>query len=291
MWSPHRFGPCVRVLGPWTGPDVAAYLPRIGAPARFRQPTDLGGSMRRRFVTAVVGALIGLVAVSGCSDISAQLSGEQVSDPMQAEEVVTPLLETVSWGEVDGMLSVVVRNPRERTLRHATAVFVARDSAGVTVGSSTSSAKKGTCCTVYDLQPDASYGFYFDVGVDAGNVAEVEVTYRDVAWRAGASAPVPAMRGAPVALTANALGAVVLADVTTPESPVPQAVAQAFLNGPDGDFIAVVSGRWACFEAGVPRRIKMQLYHPLPAGTTVESVVAYPVGEDASHPAPDCTAP
>jgi hypothetical protein len=246
--------------------------------------------MRRRFVMAIAGVLVGLVALSGCSDIAAQLSGEQVTDPELSEDLVSPLLETVSWGEVDGMLSVVVRNPGDRTLRHATAVFVARDADGVTVGSSTSSAKKGTCCTVYDLQPDAEYGFYFDVGVDAGQVAEVEVNYRDVAWRTGKTDPVPAMRGAPVALTANTLGAVVVADVTTPASPVRQAIAQAFLDGPDGEFIAVVSGRWTCFAPGVPRRIQMQLYHPLPAGTTVDSVVAYPVGEDVAHPEPDCRA-
>ncbi|WP_193612675.1 hypothetical protein [Nocardioides lijunqiniae] len=246
--------------------------------------------MRSRFVMTVVGGLVGLLTLSGCSDISAQLSGEQVTDPELSAKLVSPLLETVSWGEVDGMLSVVVRNPGERTLRHATAEFVARDADGATVGSSTSSEKKGTCCTVYDLQPDQEYGFYFDVGVDAGQVAEVDVAYRDVAWRTGQTAPVPAMRGAPVTMTSNTLGAVVVADVTSPASPVGQAVVQAFLDGPDGDFIAVVSGRWTCFKAGTPRRIQMQLYHPLPAGTTVESMVAYPVGEDAEHPAPDCAA-
>lgn len=246
--------------------------------------------MRRRFAMT----LVCLVALTGCSDISAQLSGESEEPDGPAGTAGTaaeaaPALETVSWGVVDGMLSVLVRNPSDRTLRHATGALTARDAEGNAVGSSAASAKDGTCCTVADLPPGASYGFYFDVGVDAEQVAEVEVRYREVAWRPGTATPVPAPRVVPTQLTANSLGAVVVAEVAAAQA-VPQAVAQAFLNGPDGEFLAVVSGRWSCFAAGTTRPIQMQLFHPLPAGTTVTSVVAYPLAEDARRPAPSCPA-
>ena len=246
----------------------------------------------RRIAMMLAAALTCLAALTGCSDISAQLSGSQSSDPLEGGETrpAAPL-ETESWGTVDGMLSVVVSNPAKRTLRYAVATITARDAGGVALGTSSTGAPDGTCCAVADLPPSATYGFYFDLGPDADRVAEVEMTYRDVAWGAPEeSEATSTMEATAVGLSAGALGAVVIADVSTPGPAVTQAVAQAFLTGPDGEFLAVVSGRWTCFPAGGTRRIEMQLFHPVPEGTQVDAVVAYPTTDAPRNPAPSCPA-
>ena len=244
----------------------------------------------RRVVTMLAAALACFAVLTGCSDISAQLSGSQSSEPLESGETrpAAPL-ETDSWGTVDGMLSVVVKNPAKRTLRYAVATIVARDANGTALGTSSTGAPNGTCCAVADLPPGASYGFYFDLGAEADQVAEVEMAYRDVAWGAPEDAETaPPMEATPVGLSAGALGAVVIADVSAPGAAVTQAVAQAYLVGPDGQFLAVVSGRWTCFPAGGSRRIEMQLFHPVPEGTVVDSVVAYPLTDAPRYPAPSC---
>jgi hypothetical protein len=244
--------------------------------------------MRRRFAMTLACSLGGLLALTGCSDLAAQLSDARSSEPVGGHAEPPPPLATESWGTADGLLSVIVRNPTERTLRSATAVITALDAEGEAIGMSRATAL--ACCAVSDLAPGRTYGLYFDVGTDAGTVSDVKVSYRDVAWYTRRAAPMPPpVTVTPVRLTAGPLGAVVVADVATPGTAVAQAVVQAHLVGPDGAFLVVVSGRWTCFAAGGRRRIEMQLFHPVPPGTVVESIVVHPVA--TPRPAPVCPAP
>ncbi|MCD4526280.1 hypothetical protein [Nocardioides sp. cx-173] len=244
--------------------------------------------MHRRFAMLLVASLGGLLVLTGCSDLSAQLSGEQSSEPVNEAAAPPPPLVTESWGTVDGLLSVLVRNPSRRTLRYAAATVTARDASGVSVASSRGEAEPRDCCVVTDLPPGATFGLYVDVGTDVESVQDVEVAFRDVAWRAPSPTKPPPMEATAIRLAAGASGAVVLADVATPGGAVDEAVLQAHLVDAHGEFLAVVSGRWACFAAGGSRRIEMQLFHPVPPGTEVASVLAYPVLSPA-RPAPGCT--
>ncbi|MCW2794370.1 MAG: hypothetical protein JWO76_3468, partial [Nocardioides sp.] len=227
-------------------------------------------SARRTGVAAGVAVLLML---TGCSQISAQMQGAQVTgvDPGVAD--AGPVLVTQQWGVVDGMLSVVVTNATDRTLRFANATITARDAHNVLVASS-SSTTDGSCCRVVDLPAGQQYGFYFDAGSSAAVISAVDVVYRDVAWAPSTRDEGPTFKAVATGMDENSVGAVVVADVTTRGGSTPQAVAQAFLTDADGDFLAVVSGRWDCFTEG-DREIRMQLFHPVPAGTTVESVVVH----------------
>jgi hypothetical protein len=245
----------------------------------------------RRIAMTVAAALTCFAALTGCSDISAQLSGSQSSDPLEGDDTQpAPPLETVNWGTVDGLLSVVVSNPADRTLRYAIATIVALGADGQELGTFTDTALNAGCCTVADLPPGGAYGFYAEVGPDIAEVADVEMTYRDIAWGATQVPTNAALTVQPVGVNAGDLGAVVVADVSTPGPAVADAVVQAYLIGPDGEFLAVVSGRWGCFAAGETRRVWMQLFHPVPEGTQVHSMVAHPRLEAPKSSAPSCPA-
>ncbi len=232
--------------------------------------------------------MVGLT-LSGCSLFSTHV--ETAPDPAATEidHVGGPILVTRQWGVVDGMLSVVVSNTSTRTLKYADAVITARDDQNVLVTSTSDSPREAGCCEVIDLPPGTEFGFYFDVGAAGASIARVDVVYRAVAW---ASASASAGKGAGQSAKAlqildNSKGAVVLAEVTSRNGVVPQARAQAFLSDANGDFLAVVSGRWSCFVPG-KRKIRMQLFHRVPAGTQVDSVVIHPLRNDPSWPKPTC---
>ena len=234
-------------------------------------------------------AVATVVALSGCSQISAQLQDEREPGPLTSSAKDSPVLVTQQWGVVDGMLSVLVTNTTTRTLHYAQADITARSDANVLVGTSRTSTD-GRCCAVIDLPPGQKFGFYFDVGADGSTISEVDVVYRDVTWAAAEdTTPDTTFTATPTGVEANSVGAVVLADVRTKGSPAAQATAQAFLNDANGDFLAVVSGRWDCFSKGL-RQIRMQFFHALPPGAVVDSVVVHPVSEDPARPDPQCPA-
>ncbi|MBB6629312.1 hypothetical protein H5V45_18440 [Nocardioides sp. KIGAM211] len=238
----------------------------------------------------LMGVLAATVMLSGCSQISAQMSGEQASTATESSSFdpdAGPILVTQQWGVVDGMLSVVVRNTSQRTLRFANAVITARDEQDVIVASS-AVVTDGTCCDVVDLPAGEKFGFYFDVGSSADAIAKLDVAYQDVAWATASGKPDATFTAKPTGIDKNSVGAVVVADVVTTGARTPQVSAQAFLNDKDGKFIAVVSGRWDCFVPGT-RQIRMQLFHPVPPGTVVEAIRVHPVEHDPARPSPDCS--
>ncbi|MDN4174394.1 hypothetical protein QWY28_15630 [Nocardioides sp. SOB77] len=236
------------------------------------------GDLRRTLLPVAAGALA--LSLSGCSTISDQLAGSEV-DPTATSAAASAgsLLETVSWAELDGLVSVVVSNPTERVLRRADAVITLRDSRGTALASSVTRMREDGCCTVRSLRPGGTYGLYVGTVDEGAEVADVEVTYRDVSW---SSAPLPEVGAEPVRIEEGPRGSVVLADVTAEEA-VPSAVVQAVVTDPDGGLVAVVSGTWTCFAAGDTRRIFMQLFRRVPQGSLVESVSVHPDGAAPSE--------
>ncbi|MBC2960639.1 hypothetical protein [Nocardioides deserti] len=242
------------------------------------------GDIRRAIA---VGVLALAPALGGCSTISDQLAGSEV-DPTVTTSAASAdsLLETVTWGELDGLVSVVVRNPTDRVLRRAEAVITLRDSRGTALASTpaprtatTTSSRDGGCCTVRSLRPGGTYGLYVGTAGAGSEVADVEVTYRDVSW---SSTPLPRVEALAVRIEEGPRGSVVLADITT-EDDLSSAVVQAVVTEPDGSLAAVVSGTWTCFEAGDTRRIFMQLFRRVPVGSMVESVAVHPDGGAAEE--------
>jgi hypothetical protein len=237
---------------------------------------------------AVLLIVVGLLG-SGCDQASTKLTGGGSAEPVADAAPARPILVTQEWGVVDGMLSVVVRNTTDRTLRSAEAVITARDRNDVLIVSSLE-AQDGVCCSVADLPPGQEFGLYVDVGDPADAISRVDVAYRDVAWAPADESQPNTLEVRPVRLDGNGKGAVVVAKVRTDQPMVAQASVQAFLNGPDGAFLAVVAGRWYCFSQG-SHEIRMQLLHPVPDGTTVDRVVIHPVADDPGGTALNCAGP
>ncbi len=234
-------------------------------------------------------ALATALTVSGCSQISAQMQDAQEPGSLTSTPKDGPVLVTQQWGVLDGMLSVLVTNTTSRTLHYAQADITARGATNVLVATSRSSVD-GRCCAVIDLPPGQKFGFYFDVGPEGETISEIDVVYRDVTWASSEDPSLDTTFAAKARrVTTNSVGAVVVAEVTTTGGSAGQATAQAFLNDANGDFLAVVSGRWDCFTPG-KRLIRMQLFHTLPPGAVVDSVVMHPVTEDPARPDPKCPA-
>jgi hypothetical protein len=231
----------------------------------------------------------GTLALAGCSQISDQLGGSSGSP--DAEPVATsPILVTKHWAVNDGMLSVVVQNTSDRTLRYADGVITARSDDNELLALSADGSDRG-CCGVVDLPPGGDFGFYLDV--EGGDrISRVEVSYRNVSWdvadQAADTTAVSTVSARPVRVERDGRTTVVLADLRATRG-VRQVVAQAFLTSADGDFLAVISGRWQCLVPGT-RRIQMQLFHPIPAGAKVERIVVHPVLDDPTQGEPSCDA-
>lgn len=242
--------------------------------------------MARKLSVAVATLVVTLLG-SSCSTIHDQLQGTQVpADRAPASSRGPgPILETTSWGLVDGMLSVVVRNTTHRTLRFANAVVTARTADDQLIASSLEYDERA-CCEVHQLDPGQQYGLYVDVGPNGSRIAQVDVAYRNVTWGRTTTGEQLAVTARPVGLHAGERGTVVLADLTS-RGPEARVVAQAFLTDRAGDLVAVVSGRWICLRPG-RQQLRMQLFHPVPAGTQVHRVLVHPVGGDPEHPAPRC---
>lgn len=225
---------------------------------------------------AAVPATLALVAaaLSGCSQVQAQMDGAErsVSDESANRQA---LLETVEWGQVNGLVSVLMRNNSDRILRRADAVVSVRNDSGVAFDNSASVTVEGRCCTAIEVPPGGTFGFYFYAG-DTTAVDSVDVTYQNVQWADAGSSGESVASIVPAHLYRNSEGSAVSADVTALGGPIDAAIVQAVVDGPDGEFLTVISGTWFCFVPGPARRIRMQIYTPLPRGSTTRTVTAYP---------------
>lgn len=190
-------------------------------------------------------------------------------------------LKVDAWGATkDGLISVIVSNVGDATVRSARAIIAAKDKFGNVVAAI--SAPPGTalgtrCCTIIGLAPGHRYGIYSDIGTRLSRVKSVSVQYASVRTeRSSVTSPVKSMTHA----TLKRRGSTqvdVYVTVNMAKKVGPYITVQAFLDGPDKKFLGVISSGFYCLEANTSRRIKLQFFHPVPAGTSVESVLSYPL--------------
>lgn len=202
----------------------------------------------------------------------------------------TAKLHVREWGATtDGLLSVVVKNVGTVSIQRARAIITAKDSYDNTVVA-VSAPTGARCCTIVGLAPGQVYGLYSNVGTSAGRIHNVEVEYTDVQL-SKAAVPTPSVATKAASLRVSAKSATVQVPVTVSGKVGPYISAQAFLAGPDGKFIAVVSGGYYCLPPNKQRTIRLQFFHPLPAQSRVRSIVAYPLDAATARAEklPSCT--
>ncbi len=226
-----------------------------------------------------MGTLLAVLLTSSCAQLHAQMDGAErnVSDP--ATSATSPL-ETVSWANLNGMVSVLVRNTSDQVLQHAEAVITLENDRGVTVGTNAAEAAQqttfeGRCCTATNLPPGATFGFYIYSG--GADVSGVDIDYKNISFGSGGSAGGRELTVRPLALVDNRDGTVARAVVGVKDGPVDVAVIQAVIHDPQDRFLTVISGTWFCFAPRTPRTIRMQLYQAVPAGSTIASMSAVSV--------------
>jgi hypothetical protein len=189
-------------------------------------------------------------------------------------------LQVDKWGyTADGLLSVIVSNVGDATVRSARAIISATDAFGNVVAAV--SAQAGTalgvrCCTIIGLSPGREYGLYSNVGTRISRVKDVSVQYTSVRTDvANVASPVESMSDA--SLRTGDKGATVYVTVKMSSRVGPYITVEAVLIGPDKKFLGIISGGFYCLAANTKRTIKLQFFHPVPKGTTVDSVVSFPL--------------
>lgn len=197
------------------------------------------------------------------------------TDPPTDAERGTPELRVASWGQERNQLAVVVRNDSDQLIDRAQVRITGHDASGRQVVSATGT-PDDLCCTILGLAPGEEYGIYAPVRPQLAEISEVNVEYVTRVTR-----PAEPTEGqltvADSSLQRGEDGAVVLATLQA-QGPVPPYVAvQALLVDASGDVAQVISGRYWCFEAGTERRIRLELFHPVPEGVGLDKVVAHPI--------------
>jgi hypothetical protein len=188
-------------------------------------------------------------------------------------------LRVVKWGVNDQMLSVLIENRTDETIRSAHVVITARDSRG-TIIASVSGPPGALCCTIIALRPHATFGLFADFGPGVARTAKVDVDYSQVSVAAESTG------GDEIAASGGRLerrGDLTLVDayLTSPADVGPYVAVQAVLSDPSGGrMVAVISGRFYCLFPGRQLAVTMQLFHPVPLGTRIESVSAFPIPSD-----------
>lgn len=229
-----------------------------------------------------------LAVVLSLSTAACGVLERRVPDEIPNPERERPgALKVDQWGVTDGLLSVRVENNSEAMLERADATIVVELADGSSI-SARGEAPQDLCCTLLDVPPDEDFGLYVDLGERAEAVEQVEVSYSNLTWApAEATTKVPSIVLGEPKLADTEGSTEVRVDVTA-DADLETIAAQVFLHGPDGEFLAVVSGRFRCFTADEPRPIVVELYHPVPDGTVVESMVAYPLTTETADAVGSC---
>jgi hypothetical protein len=195
-------------------------------------------------------------------------------------------LQVDKWGfTADGLLSVIVSNVGDATVRSARAIISAEDAYGNVVAAV--SAQAGTplgvrCCTIIGLSPGQRYGLYSNVGTRISRVKSVSVQYTSVRTDVdNVTSPVLSMSDA--SLHTDGKRANVYVTVQMSQHVGPYITVQAVLVDPDKKFLGVISGGFYCLAANTKRTIKLQFFHPVPTGSTVDSVVSFPLDTTTAH--------
>lgn len=222
-------------------------------------------------------ASLGLAAVllAGCAQVSAQL--EDAEDPTRVDEVVpSPLLQTVAWSELNGLVSVIARNPTDQVLRRAAAVITVLDDDGDTVATSDTSGIEADCCTAVNVAPGARVGFYVQIPDAARKAAGVEVSYTNLTYAAVTTFGGPTAEATESDLTPNALGTLVRTRVATTGGIIERARVQATVLDGTGELLAVVSTTWDCLRPDQETPVRLQLFHRVPRAAKVGTVAVFP---------------
>jgi hypothetical protein len=241
--------------------------------------------MRSRMLIAVRSAFVLCLAaamVAGCTSAPGEVAQTPVTTRSPDSSAT---LTTVDWGVTDGLLSVVVRNDSPHTIRLARAIITATDVRGAAIA--TASAPTGArCCTILNVAPKREYGLYTYLGAGpAQRVHTVRVAFADFSY--GPASTVNTLSTSNAHLDTSGSDASVTATFTLAGPGGPYVAGQAFLVDPRGRLVAVISGRFYCIVANKPLRVRMQLFHPVPAGTRVKTVLGYPVPEEITDTAQD----
>lgn len=215
---------------------------------------------------------------------SATRSTGAASDEQLPPALVTPSAgpsvkpaepELARWGGQGTRLAMVLRNPTQLEIRYARVLVTALDAQGHSLGTR-SAAPGAKCCTVLGLAPGDEFGLFADLGIPVSRIDQVRVTFLDV-LTAPVTAAAPRVQVSDPVLSRTPTDAVVTATLTASGPVGPLVAGQAFLTAPDGRLVAVISGRFYCFADKTQRRLRMQLLHPVPAGTRIQRVLAHPI--------------
>ncbi|GAA1525585.1 hypothetical protein [Nocardioides humi] len=190
------------------------------------------------------------------------------ADPADPSE---PRLGVVSWGMAAGQLAVVVRNDSDRVIDRARVAITARDRSGVAL-LTTSGTPKDVCCTIVGLAPGQEFGLFAQLRSELRDVADVEV--RPVSADLGETGDAPRIDVGRPKLHRETDDTVVTVRLTAHGELTGYVAAQAVLVDENGAVAQVVSGRFYCFAPGEPRRIRLRLFHPVPAQLQLERVLA-----------------
>lgn len=187
--------------------------------------------------------------------------------------------QVVAWGRDGRLLSIVVRNADARQVLDGRVEISLHDEAGRLL-LATSGPDPSKCCTLLSVPPGHRFGLFLVLPDDLTDIAAVSVAFAapdEVALR-----PWPARASPPISISDPTLSRTRTDAVVTvtlrPQADVPPYVAgQAFLLDRHDHLVGVISGRFYCFERGQSRRVAMGLQHPVPDGTHLGDVVAYPI--------------
>lgn len=263
--------------------------------------------MRRRPVLATLGLLV-LLALTGCG-IDAGSEGTVVPPPLAVPTVPASTTDSTTASDaatdaatgaplsvvdrgLDGrLLSLVVRNDGDRTIRSGRVRITVWDHHRHVLLRS-SGPVGSTCCSVVGLSPGARFGLFLNLPAGrvahAGSIGAVEVQLLPEGRRL-TSAPAPRLRVDHATLARSTHDAIVTARVTTPAGTTPYVAGQAFLTDRRGHLVAVISGRFYCFDPHDSRVLRMQLLHPVPRGTRIGAVHAFAVPRhDRATSTPAC---
>lgn len=244
-------------------------------------------------ISAVLVFLVIVCALAGCDGSSGPAKSSGIATrPSAPSSAAAPLLgvpvgtnpqtrlQVDQWGyTADGLISVIVSNVGDATVRSARAIISATDAYGNLVAAV--SAPQGTalgtrCCTIIGLAPGQRYGLYSDFGTLLPRVKHVSVQYTSVRTDPNnVASPVASMNNP--SLKTDGKHATASVTVTMAEHTGPYVTVQALLNGPDKKFLGVISSGFYCIAPSTKRTIKLQFFHPVPRGSSIESVVAFPL--------------
>lgn len=187
--------------------------------------------------------------------------------------------EIVAWGQEGRQLAVVLRNGSDQVLDEARVRITGRNAKGGVVVS-TIGTDNNVCCTIFGLPPGEEFAVYAPIRPGAAEISDVAVEYVSTDFRPRVDDE-PVVTASKAVLKATADDTVVTVTLSA-AGPVDHFVAaQAVLVDADGEVAQVISGRYWCYDPGTRRRIRLQLFRPVPEGLRLDRVIAHSIPDGA----------